>query len=358
MNAIMPIWRQIIFMSKSDNEGADSGMSQMKNVAKQASIPRRLVLGGLLGMATVGLRAQGVINSETLRSLIVPFPAGGITDSLARKMADWLSLKSSKTFLVDNVPGAGGVIAANNLLKRPRDGRTLLLANSGLIINTPLLSKLPLGFDPHNDVVPICTIVDVHFVVFSSKNYAANDLKELKQFAENNRDPLFFATQTAGATTHIAAEVLLQRLGIPGIHVPYKNTNQLIIDVAENRVPIGVVNWADLSAFLKAGKIKALCFLSDIPGQLAPDIPTVMSQGFGSFDIHGWFGLFFAKGVPDQIALEYEDQVKSLFKDKTFSEFLTGAGLVPAFRDHNVSKIFIDHQIQKYRQLFHNYHIA
>lgn len=330
----------------------------MTDETRQVSIRRRTVLGGLLGVTATGLRAQGSANSDAMRSIIVPFAAGGVVDTLGRKIADSLRPGLGKTFLVENFPGAGGVIAANQVLKRPANGRTLLLGNSGLIVNTPLLSKTPLGFDPQNDFVPVCTLVNIPFMVFCAKDYAASDLKGLQRLGESRKESLLFATQMVGTANHIAGEVLLQRLGIRGTHVPYKDTNQLVIDVAEGRVPIGITNWADLSAFLAVDKVKALGFLSDTPSPLAPDVPTVMSQGFGSFDIQGWIGLFLAKGVPDRIALEYEDGIKTLFRNPGFVNFMMSAGLVPVFRGRDDSRVFIQNEIQRYKQLLHKYNIV
>jgi len=173
---------------------------------KQPSLQRRAIVGGLL--AAAGLLASRTASAQRSRSLIVPFTAGHDADVIARTIAQMLADGFGQSFIVENLRGAGGVLAGRELLKRAADGTTLLLGHAGLICNTPLLSKVPIGFDPQADFVPICVISRTPFLVVARFDFAANNLAGLQQSRTGQSEPLLFASSDVGSGTHIAGELI------------------------------------------------------------------------------------------------------------------------------------------------------
>jgi len=329
----------------------------MKKKSRQVFITRRTALGGLLGMVATG-RSLGMIDSVGIpRTVIVPFTAGGAGDLLGRKLAQLLSKTSNAPLIVENISGASGAIAANELLKRPHDGAALLLGNSGLICSTPLLIKGQVGFDPQVDLVPICTVADAPFLLFARKDFFANNLGELQRLYMGGNQHLTFATSEVGSGNHLAGEAILQRLGLQGTHVPYRVGSQAIIDIVEGRVQLGIFGFANISAFLESNKVKVLCVLSDTPLEPLPQIRTVMAQGFGKFDIQGWYALFVASGTSQSIIKEQERVMKSIFDNSDINAFIKKMGYLPAFRDRHHSEAYVNDEIRRYKELLQQYKV-
>lgn len=327
----------------------------MKDETRQGSILRRTLLaGGLLGMATTGLRAQQSPLTEPPNFLIVPFSSGGSQDAIARRFAEALKRTSNTVFRVENLPGAGGIVAVNQLVDRPRDGRTLLWGSSGLICNTPLLSRSSTIFNPVSDFAAVCTLIKIPFLLFASNDFPASDLAELKKKV-TAKNTLTFSGGETGSANHIAGEVLLRNLGLNGLHVPYRQISQSVIDVAEGRVQLGISSWQNISPFLKDSRIKILSVLSDTHLPVARNLPTVSEQGFGNFDIEGWTGLFFAKGVSEKCILEYDTSVKSLLQNEDIISFVHALGCQITYRDHREAELFVIKDISKYKELLTKY---
>ncbi|MBC7603967.1 MAG: tripartite tricarboxylate transporter substrate binding protein, partial [Ramlibacter sp.] len=191
---------------------------------------RRAVLAAVASTAASSF-AQSQQSSGSVNTFVVPMSPGSVADMLARKMAQHLADATGEPFIVENLPGASGTLAARQVLRRAADGRTLLWGFSGLVCGTPLLSKPPLDFDPTTDFAPICTMSGSPMVLFAGKDFPANDLEELRAFAKTQAEPISYIGNDIGSANHLAAESILQLLGVRGLHVPYRNTAQAFIDV-------------------------------------------------------------------------------------------------------------------------------
>lgn len=291
------------------------------------------------------------------RKIVVPSSAGGTSDVLGRRLAESLAKASDSSFIVENIAGASGTIAANMVLRQRRDGATLLLGNSGLICSTPLLMHGESVFDPQADFVPICTVADAPFLLFARGGFPANNLAELQGLYKGNKGKLTYASSEAGTGNHLAGEVILGRLGLQSTHVPYRGGSQAVIDIIEGRVEVGVFGYQNIASFLANGKVKVLCTLSDSPLEVLPQIRTVMDQGFGKFDIQGWNALFVASGTPEPIVQEYEGRVKSIFDQGDIQAYIKRMGNTPSFRDHKNSRVFVGEEIHRYRNLLRQYRL-
>jgi tripartite-type tricarboxylate transporter receptor subunit TctC len=330
----------------------------MKEIFFSKLTSRRTAIGGLLGWSSAGWSLAAENFYRVPKTIIVPLPIGSLTDSLARKFAELISESTHSPVNVENIPGASGAIAVNQLLSRPRDGSTLLLGSSGVICVTPLLIKGQLKFDPQIDLVPVCTTATAVFFLFTAKTFPANNLKELKQFYADGGEQPTYAANAVGCANHLAGEEILQRLGIKGTHIPYNNTSQAIVDVAQGRVQLGIFGYSSISAFLEVNRVKLLCNLSDIQLDNLSQTSSVAAQGFGNFNITGWSALFVANGTPQSIIQEHERLIKSLYGLSDIFTFAKAIGSVATFRGHADSKVFVNDEILRYKELVHKYKIV
>jgi tripartite-type tricarboxylate transporter receptor subunit TctC len=306
----------------------------------------------LAGFISTELAAQPMAAATNLRTLISPFSPGSSSDVLARKLGGAVATRSNGVISVENHPGASGLLAVQQLLKLPRNGEAVLLANSGLVCNTPLLVKSPKGNNPQLDLVPVCIVAGAPFFLFANRQFSSGTLAELQSSHKDAAAGLTYAANDPGSANHVAGEVILRRLSIRGIHVPYKNSIQGVIDVVEGRVQVGVFGWQNISSFVKAGSLKVLALLANERLKVAPDIATVRGQGFGDFRIKGWHGLFAAREIPETSLQALDRLMHAVLRDYEMKQFIADIGFAPDYRGLADATEFVSAEIQKYRDLF------
>jgi len=308
---------------------------------------RRSAMGRLMAMVVAGGWASvNVANAATPVTLVVPFSAGSAVDVVSRKIAQLMPDAPGDAFHVQNVTGGGGVIAVNEVIKRQAMGNTLLMATSGLICNMPHLVKTPVGFSTATDLVPICTLANVPLLLVAPRNSKANNLTQLQALAQQSGQPLTYAATDIGSANHIAGELLLKRLQVQATHVPYRSP-QGMVDLAADRLSFGISSWKSLAPFLERGDLKVLSVLSSTRMKNLPNSLTVQEQGFGRFDQEGWIGLFVAKEATLGFIRECEKKIESCLKDPDFKDIFVNVGLIPAYRNHEESKVFVVSDIKK-----------
>jgi tripartite-type tricarboxylate transporter receptor subunit TctC len=315
--------------------------------------PRRLLLAGILLAAASRKPAHGAgLPSSGAGSILVPFGAGGITDRVARKLAEHLEESWKAKFVVENYPGAGGRIAASKLLQRPADGRTALLAHSGLFSSPPSLAPKSSDFDPQRDLIPVCLVAEVPLFLFAAKGFPADDLRQISRNASLRSKPVLFATPAVGGAAHMAGEVVLRHLGLHGEHVAYKDSSQMMLDVLEGRVALGINSWDSFQQFLPSGRIKILCALQDAAFPAAPGAPTAADLGLRNFDVKGWYALVVAKGTEPQAVLALGEAVRYAFEQRGFAEYLADNAVVPRFLTQEATRSYIGRQVRMYEGLY------
>lgn len=202
---------------------------------------------------------------------IAPIPAGGSTDVLTRDIARRLQERWGQPTVVENKPGSTGSIGAALVARAPADGYTLLLVNSGHVINGHVYAKLP--YDPIKDFSVVGRIGNSSILLVASKDFPANDLKEYIALAKAKPGSIQYGTWGLGSTGHFCAEVLAQKAGIQMQHVPFKGTTQLMTDMLGGHIKTGFVDMATGTPFVRDGKVKALAVCT----QRSPSLPQVAS---------------------------------------------------------------------------------
>ena len=242
--------------------------------------------------------AQSGFPNRVVR-VIVPFPAGGSADVLARIVGEKLSNKWGQPVVVENKVGAGGNIGAEAVYKADPDGYTILSSPPGpLSINHNLYKQLP--FDPAR-FVPITVLAIVPNVITAKLDLPANSAKELIAYAKANPGKVIYASQGNGSTSHLSAQMFATMTGIELTHVPYKGEGPALVDIVAGRVDIFIGNIAAALRFQQAGKVKFLGVASRTRSAVAPEIPAAPEIGLPDFIASAWFAFVAPPGTPNAI---------------------------------------------------------
>ena len=244
--------------------------------------------------------------------LIVPFPAGGATDIVARLVAQKLGDTFGQQVVVDNRGGAAGTIGSDLAAKSPPDGYTLLVGTSSThAIAQSLYAKLP--YDSVKDFAPVVGIATATIVLSLHPSVPAKNVKELIQIAKAKPDALSFASSGSGGVSHLVAEMFKSQAGIQMLHVPYKGDTQALADLVGGQVSLELGTALSFIPHIQAGKLKALAVTSLARSPVMSDVPTVAESGLKGFEALQWYGLFAPAGTPREIVARINaDTVKTL----------------------------------------------
>lgn len=265
------------------------------------ALRRRQLLLGTLAAAAGSLLPRGRafaqgFPSQPLR-LIVPFGPGGLADISARLVATKLGEKLGQQVLVDNRPGAGGIVAAQATLSAPHDGHTLILFSNGTTIAKTLL-KLP--YDPQADFVPLSSMAYFDLNLLVSKDSPFKDLKAL--LAEGARRPLNLGSINPGSTQHLSAELFRSTSHIKAVMVPFKTSGEVQVALLRGDIDVGFESYAALRGGIDGGQLRALATTGPARTPWLPQVPTAREMGL-DYEVTGWNAVYAPKGVP-QAALD------------------------------------------------------
>jgi tripartite-type tricarboxylate transporter receptor subunit TctC len=254
----------------------------------------------LLSLLLLGLAAPGFAQpfpSKPLR-IIVPFPAGSATDTVARILGGSVSQAIGQPVVVDNKAGADGAIAASEVAKAAPDGYTILLATNSPMSVVPVMKKNP-PYDPIADFTPITDVGRYTFFIVVHPEVPAKTLQELISYAKANPGKLNYAT---GNTTGIVSTALFQSLaGIQMLHVPYKGEPQAITDVLANRVQLIFASSTTSVPHIRDGKLRAIVTTLPKRSSVLPNVPTIAEAGMPEFSIVSWAALFGPAKLPREV---------------------------------------------------------
>ena len=262
--------------------------------------------GGLVWLAGVPARAEAAYASRTIK-MIVPYPAGGTTDLLGRLIADQFKSGLSATVIVENKPGAGTTLGAEQVAKSEPDGYTLLMATSTtLAINKTLYKKLP--YDPVKDFAPIGLVAAVPFALIINPTIPAKTLSEFIAYAKS-KPGLAYGSAGNGSPQHLGAEMLKTAAGIDIRHVPYRGSVPAMLDVIAGHIPFMVVDLQPALQQIREGKVRVLGVTTPKRVAAAPDIPTLAEAGLPGFELVAWQGVVAPAGTPREIVDQLAAQI-------------------------------------------------
>jgi tripartite-type tricarboxylate transporter receptor subunit TctC len=285
-------------------------------------------------------------------TIVVPFSAGGGVDSMARLVADKLRASLKQPVVVDNKPGASGMLGASFVTKANADGYTLLLGSAGETAINPLVYKERMQYKPERDLAPIALVARVPNVLVANPNFPAKDVAELIGYASKNPGKVSYATSGVGNPQHLNGELLQSLTGIKMQHVPYKGASGQLVDVASGTVDLSFVSYAGAAAFLKGGRVKALAVTSAKRASFAPDIPAIAeTPAAKAYDLENWFGLFAPAKTPGPVQAKLNESVTAALKDPELIKKLRDQGGEPEAMSQAQFKDFIAKETGKYARI-------
>jgi tripartite-type tricarboxylate transporter receptor subunit TctC len=253
----------------------------------------------------------------------IPFPPGGTSDILTRIIGEKLTAALGQQIVVDNRPGAGGVIATDIVAKSNPDGHTLYMAFVSHAINPYVYSKLP--YDTEKDFAPIALFAVSPNVVVVTPSLPANSIKELVALAKGKPGQLSYASAGVGTNSHLSAEMLNALAGIKMLHVPYKGAPQANADVASGAVNLHIPSMPVTVPFIKAGRLKAIAVTSTKRSPVFPDVPTV-AETFPGYESLAWYGFIGPKGTPQPVIARLTTEIAKAVRMPDFIEALAKQG--------------------------------
>ncbi len=275
----------------------------------------RGLVSALVGLVALALQAAPVaaFPERTVR-IIVPFPAGGSNDVIARILAQRLAEIWKQPVVVENRGGAGGNVGAEAVARADADGYTLLLAAPGpLAINPSLFQRL--NFDPLKDFAPIALTASVPIVLAVNPQVRANSVAELIALARAEPGKLHFGSSGAGSTNHLAGELFKALAGINIVHVPYRGAAPAMNDLVAGHIPFMFDNMPAVRPQVAGGKIRALAVAGAARSPLYPELPTMAEAGVSGFEASAWFGLVAPAATPPAVIKVLVDTTAGVLRE-------------------------------------------
>jgi tripartite-type tricarboxylate transporter receptor subunit TctC len=286
----------------------------------------KLVLASLTSVSLLALlpfAAQAQSYPTRPVRVLVPFPAGGVTDVTARLIAQKLGEAFGQQMVIENRTGASGTIGADAAAKSPPDGYTLLITTGDFITTPSLMPKM--AFDPYKDLTPVSMIATAPLLLGAHVGGPIASVADLIAQAKANPGKIAYSSPGNGTINQLAVEWLAIEAGLKLLHVPYRGGAPAATGVAAGDVPIGALTPSSAQALIEAGKIKPLALMTRQRPSFAPDWPTLADSGL-QVDAALWVGLFAPAGTPAPIVARLEAEVARILKDEAVRKRLNALG--------------------------------
>ena len=260
--------------------------------------------------------------------LIVPFPPGGSTDTVARVLGPKLGEKLGVPVIIDNRPGAGGSLGVEVTTKAAPDGYTIVLAAAGALTVNGSLVKNP-GFDPLKDLLPITLIGTSPFLLVAEPSLPAASAREVIALAKSKPGQLTYASGGNGTAMHLSGELFKLMSGTDILHVPYKGSGPAVAAAASGQTSLAFADITSALSLMKAGRVKTIGVLSKERSALAPEIPTIAATGLPGYESIGWFGFLAPAGTPAAVISRLNRDTIAVMQLQEVRERMTSVALEP-----------------------------
>lgn len=278
--------------------------------------------------------------------MIVPFPAGGTTDILARYVAHALEAKHGVTVIVDNRAGASGVIGSQFVAGQPADGSTLLLTATHHVINPSLRKSLP--YDTRAAFSPIAVIASAPNALVVNKDFPAKTVAELIAMAKKDPGKLSFASTGVGGANHLSGELFKLMAGVDIVHIPYKGAAPAMNDLIGGHVPMMFDSLPTVIPGASGGTLRVLAVTSKERAATLPDVPTLDEAGVKGFEATAWFGLYMPQANDSAVYRKLVASVKDVLADESIKQKFAGQGVEPGKLFGADFAKFVDAEIAKW----------
>ena len=315
------------------------------------SITRRLLLGAGAGFALPRIaRAQSDFPNRPIR-LIVPFPPGATVDVTARtvtaKAAELIGRNAS--FVVENLPGAGGNIATQRVAGEKADGYTLLFTAPNHTINPSLYPNS--GFDPERDFAPISLVAQIPEIVIAPRSAPFTTFQEFVAYARSHPGELSYASAGIGSHPHVVTELLLRKLGLNVLHVPYRGAAPALTDTIAGRTQLKLDSYVSSAPHIASGSIRVLAIASQQRSPLMPDVPTISELGLPGFEGILWMGVLAPAGTPSEPIATLSRAFMAAVRTPEVKERLSTTGVEPVGNTPEEFRALIAREIPQWREV-------
>lgn len=318
---------------------------------------RRLGVALLLGAGLLGGNVQAAYPERPV-TLVVPFPPGGPTDAMARRLAEGLKDELGQIVVVENRAGAGGNIGSEYVARAKPDGYTLLFGTSGpLAINVSLYKDQ--GYDPRSSFTPIARIGHLPNILVVHPSVPAQNAQELIEYARSNPDKLSYASSGNGASSHLAGVLFNRMADTRVLHIPYKGTGPALNDLVGGQVSMSFTDILTALPFVQSGKLRPIGLASAERSASLPDLPTLAEQGLPGYDVSVFFGIVAPKDTPPAVVDRLNQAFVNALDSPAVHDTLTRQGIVPATdRSPQALQQFIELEVDKWGKVIRDANIS
>lgn len=313
-------------------------------LSRRESLRRAALFLAFAGAPAAASAQPGAYPAKPVK-LVIPYPPGGGTDITGRAMAQKLSEFLGQSVVIENKPGATGMIGAASVAKSAPDGYTVLFgAASEMAINASLFKNMT--YDPRTDFEPV-TLVATFPLVFIAPATTNQSLKELIEAARAKPDSVSYGSIGSGSPQHLAAELLSSMAKARFLHIPYKGSGPLVQDAVGGHVDMAVSSVPPAVPLVRAGKLRALAVTSSARSQALPDVPTMAELGFAGYEFNTWVGVAVPKGSPKEIVDRLRDGMVNALGASEVQAALRDQGAVPAGTTAEQFRRFVHDEVTK-----------
>lgn len=291
---------------------------------------KRLLLAAVGAFASaVSAAAQDYPNRPI--TIVVPFAAGGPTDTVTRLIAEPMGKSLGQQIVVENVAGAGGTLAAGQVATAEPDGYTILMHHIGMSTAPSLYPDLP--YKPLESFAPIGLVTEVPMTIVGKKDLPPNTLAELVDYVKANKDTITYANAGIGAASHLCGLLFMSAIDTQVTTVPYKGTGPAMTDLVGGQVDFMCDQTTNTTGQIKGGEVKAYAVTTKDRNPALPDLPTAAEAGLPNFEVSVWHGLYAPAGTPDDIVQKLSGALKAALKDQNVVDSLAKLGTGPVAED-------------------------
>ena len=298
---------------------------------------RSLFAGALLALC---LAAQAQSFPSKAVNIVVPFPPGGGADALTRIMQPALGKLWGQTIVVENKPGAAGLIGAEYVAKAPPDGHVLIMSSTGGITAKNV-----------HEFAPVTLVSASPYVVVVNPKVPAASIRDLVDYAKKNPGKVSFGSSGTGAASHLSAELFKSMAGVDMLHVPYKGTGQAVTDLIGGQIDVMFAPAQAVMPHVQGGKLKALAVTSPRRFAVLPDLPTVAESGVPGYEAIGWFGLFAPAATPRDLVAKISADANKVLSDPEVKQKMLSMGAEPAPGSPEQFARFVGDEMAKWTKL-------
>jgi tripartite-type tricarboxylate transporter receptor subunit TctC len=281
---------------------------------------------------------------------MVPFPAGGGSDTMGRAIGQQLAERFGQPVVVENRPGAAGSIGADVVAKAAPDGYTILLGSTSELVQYPNVNpKIP--YDPMRDFAPITLVGTVPLVMVVHPSLPAKSVKELVALTKSRPGQVNFSSAGNGSTTHLAVELFALMSGARMTHVPYRGSPQAVGDLVAGHVQLGIPTMPAALPFVKAGRLRALGISSAKRTPVLPDVPTLQEAGVRGYEADLWTGMLAPAGTPESVLSKLHAEIAHATTLPSVKETLARQGAIAASSTPQAFSAFMKSELAKWARV-------